>query len=233
MPLPIWLINAGLRIAGRAVLRSSAPAGNLRIEVESNVAALVPAFARLRADHARDAQRALNRAADAGRIDMARRVAAQYALGVRAVRDRLKVRRAGLNRLESVLFVDERKRSLNVGRFAQGRARRTDTGVSVKIRRDRGRKIIKGSFQLSKGGPVFVRAPGAGRLPIQPVQTVGVPSMFNARAINSAVREHVEQTFVREYERQMRMSVAKFNSTRGPMSKLFNTTIPIGALRGV
>jgi len=84
-------------------------------------------------------------------------------------------------------------------------ARQTKKGVSVKVRKDRGRKVIKGAFiAVGKNNnlQVFKRV-GKERLPIESKKTLSIPQMFNENVLNkakSAVEESYENEFKRNFD---------------------------------
>lgn len=104
-------------------------------------------------------------------------------------------------------------RSMNMVRFlersvtlAEGRKRAkagTQKLLHFKILRRGGRlKTIEGAFLGNRGRTVFHRT-GLARLPIEPVQVIGVSQMFNTRT----VREKVMIELKREYAVEMRRAV--------------------------
>src|SRR5215831_13942045 len=103
------------------------------------------------------------------------------------------------------------KRSLNVIRFAEKkvtlaqarkRAKRGElTTVFVKIKKGSGFKPIPGAFIASNGRTVFRRV-GKARLPIEPVQTIGVPQMFNSHAVRDKVEAFITREFPRIFEHE-------------------------------
>ncbi len=83
-------------------------------------------------------------------------------------------------------------------------ARQTRKGVSVKVRKDRGRRVIKGAFVApDKGGHfrVFKRK-GKERLPIESKYTLSVPQMFNKEILDKAKRE-VEANYEKEFKHNL------------------------------
>lgn len=107
----------------------------------------------------------------------------------------------------------KRGRSMNMVRFmersvtlAEGRKRiRQGTQKKLRfriLRRGGGMKTIDGAFLGNKGRTVFRRT-GSARLPIEPVQVIGVAQMFNTRT----VRDRVMAILEREYEIEVRRAV--------------------------
>ena len=83
-------------------------------------------------------------------------------------------------------------------------ARQTKKGVSVKVRKDRGRRVIKGAFVAPDKGDhprVFMRE-GKKRLPIESKHTLSVPQMFNKEILDKAKRE-VEVNYEKEFKHNL------------------------------
>ena len=82
------------------------------------------------------------------------------------------------------------------------------TGVMVKIKRVGGKTLIRSAFIANKGRTVFKRT-GPKRLPIEPVQTIGIPQMFNAKRITEVVLQLVEDDFPQQFDREARYYLSK------------------------
>jgi len=54
------------------------------------------------------------------------------------------------------------------------------TGVTVRVRKDRGRKLVKGGFYGAGGWPVYKRV-GRGRLPIEKRSGLAIPQMVQGK----------------------------------------------------
>ncbi|WP_456390631.1 phage tail protein [Hydrogenimonas sp.] len=80
-------------------------------------------------------------------------------------------------------------------------ARKTKKGVSVKVRKDRGRRVIRGAFiATGKNGNVHVfQRIGKDRLPIESKKTLSIPQMFNKEILDKAKRE-VEANYEKEFK---------------------------------
>ena len=155
---------------------------------------------------------ALNRTADKGRAEMVRAITAEFAIKAGDVRAQVSVRRASAKwqHWQATLqaFGKRRgRRSRNVMLFG---ARQTKTGVSVLIKRAGGRKIIKSAWIGNQGRTVFQRI-GRARLPIQGVETIDVPQMFNTRRINARVVTKIQRDFGVELDRAVRAFTDRFN----------------------
>lgn len=158
--------------------------------------------------------RTVNRTIELARTAMSREIRTEFNLTASYVRERLLIRKATLKAgrysVEAQLTASGKfrgRRSANVIAFA---AKQAKEGVSVKIKKTGGRKVIKGAFIANKGRTVFVRT-GAKRLPIEPVQTVDVPQMFNTRKINAAVLRVIDQRLPQVFEREARFALQRFS----------------------
>lgn len=111
-----------------------------------------------------------------------------------------------------------RGRSMNLIRFvekkvtlAEGR-RRTKSGtlshLRFKILRGSGLKEIAGTFIGNQGRTVFRRT-GKERLPIEPVQVIGVSQMFNTRTVRKRVEARIERELVVEVRRAVELVIRR------------------------
>lgn len=160
------------------------------------------------------ARLALNRAADTGKSRMTREIRREYALPSDVVRDRLRVsgaRKGGGFEITATLAA-RGKRSMNVIRFLErsttlAEARRRAKGgtasrLYVQIKRSGGKKPLPlGAFIGNKGRTVFQRV-GKARLPIKPITTIDIPSMFNSRRLNRIVRDAMVDTFRKRFQHE-------------------------------
>lgn len=175
--------------------------------------------------------RTLNRIGDQTKIQARREISREFNLTASQVNDYLSVRRASVRngRLEVSIVAEARRgRSLNVIRFversvsmAQARKRRKDgtlSQVRVKIKRAGGAKILgtpswaagKPFIATANGGTFVAARLGKGRYPIQAVQTIDVPSMFNAKRIKQTLIDRINETFPIELQRQFDAVVRGF-----------------------
>jgi hypothetical protein len=181
----------------------------MQINIRTNFPDVAAELGRLQSAVASQAlARALNRTIEQARTEMSRQIRAEYNLGAAYVRDRLSIKRAfasaGQFNLSAELRGGGKRRSANVITFG---ARRAIDGVSVLIRKGQ-RKTIKGAFIGNKGRTVFKRV-GKARLPIQPVQTIDVAQMFNARRINAAVQAAMLAKFPAIFERELAYAMSR------------------------
>ncbi|WP_201212859.1 phage tail protein [Rhodocyclus purpureus] len=170
---------------------------------------------------------AINKTASKARSDMVKKITDEFNIDKSEARSQLKVSRAkDRSNLVAVIQAFPRRRghrSRNVMLFNAEPAPGTATkriavllggrwvtltvpvggGVSVQIKRNGPRKIIKGAFIGNKGRTVFERT-GDGRK-IKAVETVDVPSMFNTKRINGFVVKRIQENFPKE----LRKAIAK------------------------
>ena len=153
---------------------------------------------------------AVNKTMEQARTQMIREITGEFAVKASFVRERLRISRASFKQgafsIQASLS-GTGKISANVIAFS---ARQVSTGVSVKIKKAGGRKIITGAFIGNKGRTVFKRV-GAKRLPIKAVATINVPQMFNQKRINAAVVAAIKDRFPTIFEREAKFYVARFN----------------------
>lgn len=157
----------------------------------------------------------LNKAADQGKTQAVREIAQRYAVKVGYARERVQIRRASFRRGRFEMEVEiragnGRKRAANVIAFG---ARENKAGVAVKIRRDGPRRTIVGAFIGNKGRTVFRRT-GDKRLPIEPVQTIDIPQMFNARKVKDHVLRVLRDRLPAIAEREIAYYVMRFNGAK-------------------
>ena len=149
----------------------------------------------------------LSKVADQGRTAMRREIAATFNLTQSDVKPKLYTRKprrvSGQYVLQAEVYSVGRggRRSLNIIRFverrvtlAEGRrrAKAGTNGLYAKVLRAGSNKLLKGAFIGNRGRTVFRRI-GKERLPIEPVQVIDVPQMFNTRRVNEKVRARMQQ----------------------------------------
>jgi hypothetical protein len=184
----------------------------MRLTITTNFPEVQRAIDQLRTDIGdKVTSRALNRTIEQARTQMVREIKSTYAVTAAYVRERLRIKRATfragrLGLSAELIGGDGRRRAANVIRFT---ARQGLKGVTVKIRRDKPRKTIVGSFIANKGRTVFRRT-SPKRLPIEPVQTIDIPQMFNARRINRAVTSAINGKFPAIFKREMQYALSRF-----------------------
>lgn len=168
---------------------------------------------------------AINKTAKQAKTAMSREIRREYNLPARKVNESLRISAATfkqgvVNINASLESPAEYGRSLNVIHFLEKKGRRgraaqiskgkkgVDQDVRFKIKNSSASVVIKGAFVGNKGRTVFRRV-GKQRLPIEPVQAVGVPQMFNTRRINEAVQQFVRDKFPEVFAREARYYASK------------------------
>lgn len=102
-----------------------------------------------------------------------------------------------------------RKRMKKGTLFAKGRGGRLLPVLGFKFKRGGGVKNIEGTFIGNKGRTIFVRT-GDKRLPIKPVQMIGVSQMFNTKRIQSRVLAKIESELGVEIDRAVAMTLGRY-----------------------
>lgn len=153
---------------------------------------------------------AVNKTADKARVEMRRQITAEFAIKAADVNSQVKLKKAiaksGMLWAELEAFPRRRGHlSRNVMLFG---AKQTKQGVTVRIKKSGGRKLIKHAFIANKGRTVFTRE-GTKRLPIKPVETIDVPQMFNTRRINANVLAKIKRDFSVEIQRALAAANAR------------------------
>lgn len=182
----------------------------MNVNIRTNFPEVALALQRVQTDLASKVlARTLNRVVEQARTQMSREIRSQYNLPADYVRDRLRIRRAfagaGQFSLSAELIGgDGKRRSANVIRFTRGTGQR---GVKVAISRGRAKEIA-GAFVANKGHTVFRRT-SSRRLPIEPVRTIDVAQMFNARRINDRVLAAINERFPAVFARELRFALSR------------------------
>jgi hypothetical protein len=157
---------------------------------------------------------ALNRTAEQARTAAIRDITGAFNLQSGFVRDQIEVRKASFrgDRLEALLIVRKRNRSLNLIRFverrvtlAQYRKRKaTETlGVYVGVKKGEGKTLLKGAFIGNQGRTVFQRV-GKERLPIEPLQAIGVGQAMISEIGRRKIEQAVRDTFPANLRNQLK-----------------------------
>lgn len=159
--------------------------------------------------------RSVNRTLEQGQTRMSKEISTEFNIGSREVKGRMRIIKAnvrnGVFRVEGTLEVtSKRGRSLNLINFA---AKEEKGGVSVKIQRTGGRKVVRGAFIANKGRTVFQRV-GATRLPIKAVATIDVPQMFTTKRVNKVVLQLLQDKFPEVFEREAKYYTDRFNARK-------------------
>ena len=175
---------------------------------------------------------ALNRTAERAKAEVNRAVTERYAIKADEVRNSVYLRsaRASQGRFEAVIDIfgspTKKGRSMNVVRFLaavqaagkafKARGVRTNkaalaalkTQLGFQFLRSGGLKKIDGVFLGNKGRTVFRRV-GKGRLPIEPVQVIGVAQMFRQRDISARVMAKIDADLPVQMRRAVEMILAR------------------------
>jgi len=160
---------------------------------------------------------AINKTADKAKAEMKRQIVAVYNVKSTEVGGALNVVGAKLKdstTIQARLYpssISGAKRAMNVVHFLQGTSR---GDLVFLFKKSGGSKLIGpgGSgeskpFIGNKGRTVF-RRQGRGRLPIESVQVIDVPQMFNAKALNNAVLAKASADLLVEAERAIAFSLS-------------------------
>lgn len=160
----------------------------------------------------------INRTMDQAKTSMVKQITSEYNVKSSYVRDRLRIRRASFSQglfQASASLIGTGKRSANMIAFLNGKPTKSGA-LRFKVRKGAGRSSINGAFVGNKGRTVFRRVPGttmASRSKyagtkhaqqIEPVQTIDVPQMFNAKRVNQVVLGVIRQRFSAVFDQQMR-----------------------------
>ena len=188
----------------------------MRLTITTNFPDVQRAIDGLRTDIAdKVTARAVNRTVEQARTAMVKEIRTTYAVTASYVRERLRIKRASFKAGQfgisaELIGGDGKRRAANVIAFG---ARQTLRGISIKVRRDKPRAVIKGAFIANKGRTVFRRT-GAKRLPIEPVRTIDIPQMFNAKRVNRAVIAAMQAKFPAIFRREMDFALSRFGQGR-------------------
>lgn len=175
---------------------------------------------------------AINKVAEKAKAEINRQIVGRYAVKATEVRSSVSIRRASPTggRLQAVVDIfgspSRRGRSMNMVRFlaalqAAGQAHRARGSTAGKkalaalgkqlgfqILRGGALKQIPGAFVGNRGRTVFRRV-GRERLPIEPVQVIGVSQMFSSRSIRAAVLRKISDDLPIEMKRAVDMILAR------------------------
>ena len=185
----------------------------MKLSLSHNFPQIERQLKQLREDIAKKATvRAINRTAEQGKTEMSRRIRQEFNVTTAKVREKLFLKKAiagGRLTIQAVLESRDprgRRRSINVINFA---GRQVAKGVSVKVKKGGGRKVIRNAFVGNKGRTVFARQ-GKQRLPISPVQAIDIQQMFNTRRIKNAVIAKIKEVFPRVFQREVAFYTQRF-----------------------
>lgn len=183
----------------------------------------------------RAAALAINKTAAKANTELTRAIVSEFAIDRASVRNSVQIGRASAKRAGQVtatidIFGSSRRRgrSLNVAHFleksitlaegrrrikrctlfVQGKGGRLLPVLGFRFKKGGGVKHIEGAFIGNKGRTVFVRT-GDARLPIKPVQMIGVSQMFGTGHIKRRVMDRIDRELVVETERAVKLTMAR------------------------
>jgi Prophage minor tail protein Z (GPZ) len=188
----------------------------MRLSIQTNLPAVSKMLTELQAGVRDQAMAsALNKVVAQARTQMVRGITGEFNITAAKVRDSLRIIKArkinGVYEIKAALESPRKRgRSINLINFA---ARQTKAGVSVKIKRSGGRKVIKGAFIANQGRTVFARV-GSARLPIKALQTIDAAQMFNTKNINSEVVRFIEDKLPSVFQNEAKFFTDRFNNRR-------------------
>jgi len=163
---------------------------------------------------------AINKTATKARTEMKRAISSEFTILQKDVNKKLKVTKARRGHAVAVLepIAGRRGYSMNLIHFLEKKPGIREQKRRIKAEGNRpqlrfhikrgGAKTIKGAFIGNKGRTVFKRT-GKGRLPIEPVQTIGVPGMFKTRRVNERVLARIRKELPIEIERAVAHVIRK------------------------
>ncbi len=177
------------------------------------------------------AQQAVNKTAAKAKTEMKRQIVAVYNLKSAEVGGALNTLPASLKKgvfsaalYPTTLSGSKKGRAMNVIHFLEGKTtlaeakKRGKAGalsqLFFKFKKSGTKKSIpekngkSAPFVGNKGRTVFRRA-GPGRTPIEPVQVIDVPQMFNTRSLNQSVLDKAADDLLIETERAVNYSLSK------------------------
>ena len=181
------------------------------------------------------AQMAVNKTAPKAKTEIKRAVSAEFAISQAEVAGSVFINQSKLaktGKVEAIIDIfgspTRRGRSMNVVRFmersitmaqAKKRARQNKlygigTGgrllpiLGFKFKRRGGIKHIDGSFIGNKGRTVFMRT-GKSRLPVKPVQMIGVSQMFTTDRIKRRILNKINYYLIIEVGRAVELVISK------------------------
>ncbi len=195
---------------------------DMQIDVRTNIKEVQRKLGRMSRElKDKAAVMAINKTAAKAKTELVRAITAEYVIKAAEIRPRLRLQRARRGRLTAVIdpWKGSRRRSLNLIHFLENKVslaemkRRRKKGahkqLRFKIKKGSPPKIIRGAFIQNRGRTIFIRTDTT-MMPIEPVQTVGVPQMFGVRRINARVIRRIRKEFPIEYMRAARHATRKF-----------------------
>jgi hypothetical protein len=137
----------------------------------------------------------ITRTARKARTEVSKQIRSEYTVKAKTIKDTVSLRTKRTAE-DTVSILSYRGGSLPIDRFSVSQRRVSTSsgprrGVSVRIRKNGGRKVLKGGFKLrgQKADPTMERV-GDSRLPIKRVTSLSVPQMINDD-VERAVSERI------------------------------------------
>ena len=135
------------------------------------------------------AVRSLNRTAPQAFTAGSKEVRKEYNVKAKDINKAKQIQKANFSNLYAVIkIVGARFKVLS---FA---AREVKKGVTVKIKKSGGRKLIPGAFKASmRYGPGIFKRHGKARGPVQELKTISIPVVFHTKKVMAAIQKTVAE----------------------------------------
>jgi hypothetical protein len=177
---------------------------------------------------------AINKTADKAKTEMKRQITAFYNLKSAEVAGGLFITKASVkaNKISASLYPtslsgSKKGRAMNVIHFLESSTtlaqakKRAKAGtlqeLFFKFKKTGGKKSIskegaKSAPFIGNQGRTVFRRTGKARLPIEPVQVIGLPQMFNTAALNQAVLNKAADDLLVETQRAVDLILSRLNT---------------------
>lgn len=151
---------------------------------------------------------ALNVASRKARVQISKDVRETYTVKARDLTKAVSIKKITSGRGRYARLVLYRGNVLGLDKFSPTkRVIRTDAGkrrgVSIRIRKDRGRKIVRGAFSADVHGVKVFRRTSEARPPIKRLFGPSVPQMVSNKLVIDQVSRDVNINLAAEFNRQM------------------------------
>lgn len=159
--------------------------------------------AKLRPDiYKKTLNRTLNDVGSKVRTQSTKAVRQRYNIKAKTIKDNMKIKRSRYNDLGFAMQIESGRR--NIIHFG---ARQTKRGVSVRVKKSSGTKVVKGGFIGNNGRTVFKRVKDK-RLPIKALKTLSIPQMFNKEVLSDVDKE-VSSTYAKRFQHHFEFYIGK------------------------
>lgn len=183
---------------------------SVRISVRSDMKRTIAEFSLERKKIDTATFRALNRAQDKVATEAGREIREVYNVRQKAITSAFRKRRASRASLTARLLVE----GVRLG-LIEFSARQTAQGVTVRILKAGGRKLVRSAFITAStrgnyrgGGSQGInqvwRRQGKERYPIFPLRSVSIPQAFSNKAVLAVLEKHATETFNKNLQQQLR-----------------------------